>query len=145
MVISRRTFRAHPDRVYDALVDAERYPQWLVGAKVVRVLDDEWPLPGASFVHQVGAGPIDVDDVTTSTGAVPGRSLDLHVRARPLLEADVHFELREVRRGCEVTMDETPTGRFAILKPVLAPFVRLRNDRSLARLERLVERADGAA
>lgn len=142
MAVSERLFRAAPDEVFACLVDAESYPSWLVGAKQVRVDDPSWPRPGSSFKHEVGAGPIEVHDETSVKGVVPDRALDLVVRARPLFEADVHFDLVPEGTGTRLRMKETPRGPFRPLAPLVAPLVKLRNDRSLARLAR---RLDGPA
>jgi hypothetical protein len=140
MVTSRRWVPADPGTVYRTMIDAERYPEWLVGARHVEVKGN-WPEPGSSFAHEVGAGPAVVHDVTTATGGDPGHSLDLRVRARPMLEADVHFEIRaEDLRSCEVVMVERPVGPFRIIAPLVAPLIKLRNDRSLERLARLFAR-----
>jgi uncharacterized protein YndB with AHSA1/START domain len=142
MTRSERTFTAPPEAVYAVLVDAERYPRWLVGARQVRVDDPAWPQPGSSFAHHVGAGPVDVEDATTVAVNEPGRRLDLVVRARPFLEADVSFRVEPHGAGTRLVMEEIPRGRFRLLAPFLAPLVKLRNDRSLCRL---VEVVDGPA
>ncbi len=139
MAVSERRFRAAPERVFTALVDAASYPTWLIGAKHVRISDPEWPRPGSSFDHEVGVGPVEVHDTTTVSDVVFAESLDLVVRARPLFEADVHFDLSPDGTGTVVRMEERPRGRFRVLAPVTAPLVRCRNDRSLARLARRID------
>jgi hypothetical protein len=104
----------------------------------MRWVDPSFPAPGSQFGHEVGAGPVEVDDTTTSLAAEPERSLVLHVRARPMLEADVRFELRPDGDGTLVRMAERPTGPFRLVAPVVSPLVRLRNDHSLRRLARLL-------
>lgn len=133
-VTSERRLDATPERVFSALVDAERYPEWLIGARAVVVDDDRWPQPGSSFHHEVGLGPIDVQDSTTVVGMEPWRRLDLIVRARPFLEAHVSFEVTPLGSGACVRMTETPRGAFVLLGPLIGPFVRWRNSRSLATL-----------
>lgn len=123
------------------LADPETYPDWLVGAHEIRSVDDDFPAPGSDFHHEVGAGgPVTVPDRTTSLEAEPARSLVLLVRARPLFEGVVRFELRPAADGTTVRMDETPLGVLRWLSPVLAPLLRARNARSLDRLRDLVER-----
>jgi uncharacterized protein YndB with AHSA1/START domain len=136
---SRRRFDADPHTVFDHLTDAEQYPRWLVGAKFVRITDPRWPRPGSTFDHEVGAGPVSVDDRTTVTGNDRDHHFDLVVRARPFLEADVHFELAPDGTGTQLMMRETPRGVFRALAPLIAPFVRVRNDRSLRNLAELVD------
>ena len=113
MARSERRFIASADVVYSIVVDAARYPRWLVGARRVRVRDPSWPRAGSSFDHRVGAGPVEVHDATTVTKNVPGRILELNVRARPFLEAIVRFEVRPDGEGCRLTMDEVPSASIA--------------------------------
>lgn len=131
---TERRIDATPVRVFRALVDAEHYPEWLGGARAVTIDDGRWPNPGSSFHHEVGVGPSDVHDSTTVVGMEPWRRLDLVVRARPFLVADVSFEVTPHGSGSCVRMTETPRGAFKLLAPVIAPFVRWRNARSLATL-----------
>ena len=131
---SERRLDATPARVFAALIDAERYPEWLVGARAVVVDDDRWPRAGSSFHHEVGMGPIDVQDSTTVVGMEPWRRLDLIVRARPFLVANVSFEVTPLGSGSSVRMTETPRGAFVLFGPFITPFVRWRNARSLAKL-----------
>jgi uncharacterized protein YndB with AHSA1/START domain len=131
-------------RVFEALVDAEHYPSWLVGARQVSVNDPTWPAPGSTFDHEVGAGPVDVHDSTTVVDLDWRRRLDLVVRARPFLVADVRFDLRPDGAGTHLRMEERPRGVFRLLSPLITPLVRIRNDRSLANLSRwLVEEVGG--
>lgn len=134
MAVSERILEASPDLVFKSLIDAESYPQWLVGSKFVSVRDPRWPRPGSSFDHESGIGPLDVHDSTTVAGIVPGHTLDLIVRARPFLEADVHFDVIASGSGTLLRMGETPRGFFRVLAPLVAPLVRARNNRSLSRL-----------
>ena len=134
MVAVEQWFRSSPGDVFDALCDAPRYPEWLVGAQHVRSPDAEWPEPGASFDHRVGAGPIQIHDRSTVLESDPPWRLQLLVRARPLLKATVDFELHPGERGTRVVMDERPTGRFRVLAPLIAPVVKARNARSLRNL-----------
>lgn len=137
MTVSRRLFAVPADDVYDAVIDANRYPRWLVGARAVESVDERWPDPGASFAHEVGGGPVTVNDLTTATGGESDRTFRLRVRARPLLEADVEFEVRsEGPARTALLMTETPVGRFRLLVWFVGPLVKLRNDRSLTRLAR---------
>jgi uncharacterized protein YndB with AHSA1/START domain len=139
MAHSERRFRASPPEVYEALIDAERYPQWLVGAKWVRVDDQRWPARGSEFRHEVGVGPAAVSDVTTVEDAEFAHHLDLLVRARPFLVAAAHFRLVPDGGGTLVVLDETPRGAYRLLAPLISPLVRWRNDRSLARLAQLID------
>jgi len=140
-----RLIRAEPDDVWDVVADPRTYPDWLGGAVHIRSVDEDFPAPGSDFRHEVGAGgPATLPDRTTSLQAEPGRSLALLVRARPLFQGIVRFELRPSAEGTSVRMDETPTGVLWPLGPLLTPVLVARNAWSLARLRRLVE-ARGAS
>lgn len=138
MTRCERHIEADPERVFGRLLDAEHYPDWLVGARRVR-RDARWPATGGSFAHRVGLGPVEVRD-RTSVRAIDreARVLELRVRARPLLVADVRFDVLAEGSGCRVRMEEVPVGPFRLAAPALAPLVRLRNERSLARLAALL-------
>ena len=143
MTTTTRVIEAPPDAVDAMLADPDTYPTWLVGAKRMLEVDDDFPREGSGFQHEVGAGPIEVHDRTSVSGRVPGRELRMVVRARPLLVADVVFELAPVGTGTRVRMTETPRGVYRHLRLLIEPLVRLRNERSLQRLAHLLER--GAA
>lgn len=128
---------AEPGEVFERLLDAERYPEWLVGARRVR-RDARWPAAGGSFAHRVGLGPVEVHD-RTSVRHLDREShvLELRVRARPLFMADVRFEVVPDGAGSVVRMTEVPVGPVRLAAALLAPLVRLRNRRSLAQLAAL--------
>lgn len=129
------TLAAPKADVWAALVDVRTYPTWLVGARRIRSVDDDWPAPGTAFHHVVGFGPITIADATRSVAVEPERRLELVVRARPAVEATVVFELRDDAEGTLVTMEEHPIGLHRILAPVLAPLTQARNRASLDQLE----------
>lgn len=138
----RSTIAAPMTEVWEALVDVRTYPQWLIGARRIRRVDDGWPAPGTAFHHEVGLGPLRMRDSTRSLAVDPPRYLKLEVRARPLIRAEVTFFLRSTPEGTEVTMEERPLGWHRLLAPLLVPFVQARNKASLQRLaERVRERA----
>jgi len=146
MATVHTTIDAPIEDVWDALVDVRTYPHWLIGARRIRRVDDGWPAPGTAFHHEVGlGGPLTIRDSTRSESVDHGRRLELDVRARPLLRANVTFELRPTAEGTEVTLEEHPIGWHRVLAPVLAPLVMARNRASLERLdERVSERGTGA-
>jgi len=122
------------------LADPTSYPEWLVGAQLIRGVDDEFPAPGSDFHHAVGASEsASVPDRTTSMEAAPGRLLTLKVRARPFFEGLVRFRLAPVDGGTEVAVSETPVGPLRLLAPLVQPLIVARNARSLDKLRDLVE------
>lgn len=143
------TVHHHFDRpvteVFDALVDPRTYPDWLVGAKEVRSVDDTWPAPGSSFRHRVGLfGPLTVADRSTSRELDAPHLFVLEVRARPLGRARVTFRLDAPSPSTtEVEFSEEPIGPARVLSPVVAPLVAGRNVRSLQHLDHLLRERSG--
>jgi uncharacterized protein YndB with AHSA1/START domain len=129
--------------VFDVLVDPRTYPDWLVGAKDIRAVDDGWPDVGSRFHHRVGlGGPVTVADSTKVLAISRPERLELEVRARPLGRGRARFTLQphalHGRSGCRVQLDEEPLGPLGPLRPLMAPFIKARNDKSLAQLDTLV-------
>jgi uncharacterized protein YndB with AHSA1/START domain len=75
--VTETTIDASMERVWGAVVDATTYPQWLVGAQQIRATDDDWPEPGSSFHHTVGAGPLRLRDRTEVVSIDPPHQLVL--------------------------------------------------------------------
>lgn len=141
----RRTIKARPDDVWAVLADPTTYPDWLIGAQLVRSVDGDFPRPGSDFHHEVGPNKeLTLPDSTTAIEAERPRLLALKVRARPFLEAIARFELLEVPDGTELVLGEQPVGPFRFAAPVLRPLVAARNARSLAKLAELVEARSAA-
>ena len=136
-VVSKRIDRPIED-VFAALVTPVTYPSWLVGCKEIRAVDDGWPAVGTRFHHCVGvAGPVTVADSSRVEAIEAPHRLVLEVRARPVGRGQVTFTLEQQAPGSSTTLtvDEVPVGRLAVLRPLLAPLVMARNERSLTRLE----------
>jgi uncharacterized protein YndB with AHSA1/START domain len=134
------TLAAPRAEVWDALVDVRTYPTWLIGARRIRAVDDGWPGPGTAFHHVVGlGGPLTIADRTTSVAVVPHQHLELEVRARPLIQATVTFDLSDAGDGTHVVMEEHPIGVHRLASPLLAPLTQARNRASLERLEERVQ------
>lgn len=126
--------------MWEVLADPRSYPDWLVGAQVIRSVDADFPAPGSDFHHAVGASDeVSLPDKTTAVDVDPGKSLELKVRARPFFEGMVTFRLVPVKAGTELVLDEKPTGLLRFAAPVLRPLILARNARSLDRLRDLVE------
>jgi NAD(P)-dependent dehydrogenase (short-subunit alcohol dehydrogenase family)/uncharacterized protein YndB with AHSA1/START domain len=142
MATNRVHINADPERVFAVLSEAERYPEWVVGASHVVHADAEFPAPGSRFRHRVGIGPLTVSDYTEVTAIDPPRRIVLKGKARPLGTATIELTVRELAGGAEVTMVETPGDRLSALvgsNPLADAALRLRNSEALARLKRMVE------
>ena len=132
--------------MWEVLADPTTYPEWLVGAQVIRDVDSEFPKPGADFHHSVGASEdVTIDDSTTALEAERPHKLSLKVRARPFFEGVVRFRLLPTKAGTELVLEEEPVGPTRFLAPVLRPLIVARNARSLDKLRDLVEARSSAA
>ncbi|MBI2709610.1 MAG: SRPBCC family protein [Actinobacteria bacterium] len=138
------------ERAFAAVADPRTYPEWLVGAKRIRDVDDGWPEPGTRFHHRVGlVGPLTLPDSSTVIEVDAPNRLVLEVRARPLLRGRVTYELARTdgsdgRPATRISMDERPLGRLRFVAPLLEPLIRGRNRASLNALVAFLNRpADG--
>jgi uncharacterized protein YndB with AHSA1/START domain len=145
------TFIAAPQQeVFELLADPRTYEDWVVGSRLIRAADENWPAPGAGFDHQVGVPPLVISDETVVLASDPPRCLEVHAKARPLPSALVRFELRpEASRGpggrriegTRVTMIENFANPLLNLMagPLGHGAMRLRNRECLRRLRALAE------
>jgi uncharacterized protein YndB with AHSA1/START domain len=131
------------DDVWRAIVDAERYPQWLLGAQEVDA-PPQWPAIGSSFSHRIGAGPVRTPGSTTVRERVEGRTFGLEAGMGWMGRSDVRFELEPRGVGeTVVTMRETPAeGLVHFASRVTGPLVERsmdrRNEASLRKLRALL-------
>ena len=142
MAVVTRRMEATPEQIFAVLLDPTCYPEWVVGAKDVRAVEDDWPAVGSSFHHTVGVGPFEVSDYTEALEARPPELLRMRAKGRPLGTATVTMELIARDGGTLVRMTERPDGPAGLLD--LHPFFwlssKLRNAESLMRLEELAAR-----
>jgi uncharacterized protein YndB with AHSA1/START domain len=140
---SRVRIHADPQSVFDVLDDAHAYPRWVVGTRRIRRVDPSWPAVGSKVHHAVGTAAGELHDSSMVLERDRPRNLVLEVRFRPTGVARVAIALDETDDGCEVTLEETPTGGTARRLPrfVTDPLLAVRNAISLQRLRHEVERA----
>jgi len=131
-----------PTAVWDALADPGGFAYWVVGSKVIRDADGEWPAPGSKFHHTVGVGPLTVSDHTESLEADPPGYLRIRAKARPVGTATVILEMTPHDGGTVVRITENPDGLSAVLalNPLVHLLTKARNAESLMRLEELALR-----
>lgn len=145
MTTSTLGIDAPAEVVFDTLVDAEAYPQWLVGAKHIRSVDDDWPAPGSSFHHAVGVGPLTVKDHTTVLLAIAPRTLVLLARVGPVGAAKVRFTVTQTDDGSHLAIEEEPASGplralwHPLTRPVVAMLLWGRNAASLQAFRALAE------
>ena len=142
MASNTRFMLVPPAAVWDVLADAGNYGYWVVGSKVIRDADPDWPAPGSKFHHTIGFGPFRLSDHTVALEAQRPRRFRLRAKGRPVGTATVTLDLARQNGGTLVTMTETPDGVFAPLAlfPPLHLVTRGRNAESLMRLEELARR-----
>jgi len=139
--VTEQEFAVTADQLWAVLTDPVRYPGWLVGAKRIREVSPDWPEAGGYFKHTVGFGPITVSDRTIVREVEPRRLLALFVRARPVIEAVVRFDVTSRGSLCTLRMTETPLRAYKLITPLARPLIRVRNERSMKRLKDIVESA----
>jgi uncharacterized protein YndB with AHSA1/START domain len=129
--------------VYETLLDARSYPQFVAGAKELRGVDDDWPNPGTHFHHKVGIGPLALADNTKLLDKTPSKRVVLEVRVRPFGTGVVTFDLEPVA-GRENTTHVVMTEDFNrgplsfVFRPIREAMIRMRNAITVRRLQRLV-------
>ena len=145
MATNSRHMQATPEEVFEVLLDPECYPDWVVGARHVRGVDDAWPAVGSAFYHRVGVEGADVKDKTSLRALDAPKRIELTAYARPLGIARVVVEAEAADDGTHVKIHETPEEgtKLKLISLLVDPFIYLRNVESLRRLEKTVRaRAD---
>jgi uncharacterized protein YndB with AHSA1/START domain len=132
---------APPERVFAVLADWRCYGDWVVGSRTVRGVDPGFPAAGTRFHHQVGVGPLHLNDHTSVLEVDQPHKLILRAKARPLGTAIVDLTLEPQNGGTKVIMREDPGDTLSafIFNPITHLLVRGRNVESLQRLKGLAE------
>ncbi len=78
-----------PETVWDVLASPGGYGYWVVGSKLIRDADPDWPAPDSKFHHTIGFGPFTVSDHTVSLEARRPDLLCIRAKARPFGTARV--------------------------------------------------------
>jgi uncharacterized protein YndB with AHSA1/START domain len=141
MATNHRLLRASPERIFEVLMEAAAYADWVVGSDVIRDTDATWPAVGSRFHHRVGIGPFKLNDHTEVIERDPPRKLVLHACGRPVGTAIVTMLLEPREDGTWVTMSETAGDVLSHIgiNPLSDWLVHLRNTESLRRLARIAE------
>jgi uncharacterized protein YndB with AHSA1/START domain len=141
MAVNEIHIDAPPERVFAVLADWRSYGDWVVGSRLMRGADPGFPAAGTRFHHQVGWGPLHLNDHTTVLEVDQPRKLILKAKARPLGTAVVQMDMKPDGGGTHVTMREDPGDTLTafVFNPLTHLLVRGRNTESLERLKRLAE------
>ena len=141
MAVNEIDIDTPPERVFAVLADWRSYGDWVVGSRKMRGVDPGFPAAGTRFHHQVGWGPLTLNDHTAVLEVDQPRKLVLRAKARPLGTAVVHLEMKREAGGTRVYMREDPgdTATAFVFNPLTHLLVRGRNAESLQRLKRLAE------
>ena len=141
MAVNEIHIDAPPERVFEVLADWRSYGDWVVGSRFIRGADPGFPAAGTRFHHQVGVGPLHLNDHTQVLEVEQPRRLVLKAKARPLGTALVELELKREAGGTRVYMREDPGDPLTklVFMPLTHLLVRGRNEESLDRLKRLAE------
>lgn len=142
MAVNETHIQAPPERVFAVLADWRSYGYWVVGSRTIRGSDPGFPAAGTRFHHQVGIGPLHLNDHTQVLEVDQPRKLIMKAKARPLGTAIVDIELRDDGEGgTHVTFREDPGDALSafVFQPITHLLVRGRNAESLRRLKELAE------
>ena len=136
MATNKRFMPVPAHAVWDVLADPGDYGYWVVGSKLIRDADPDWPTPGTKFHHTVGLGPFKVSDHTEALEAERPHRLVMRAKGRPVGTAKVTMTMTPRDGGTVVQMTENPDGLYTplALNPLLHVFTVLRNAESLMRL-----------
>lgn len=141
MATNERFMPVPPQAVWDVLADPDSYAYWVVGSKVIRDAEPEWPAVGSRFHHTIGAGPFKLSDHTEVVEADSPRLLRIRAKGRPAGTATVTMRMnpRPQASGTMVQMSENPDSVFGLLalNPLTHVFTIARNAESLMRLEEM--------
>jgi uncharacterized protein YndB with AHSA1/START domain len=141
MAVNEIHIDTSPERVFAVLADWRSYGDWVVGSRHMRGADPGFPAAGTRFHHQVGVGPLHLNDHTKVLEVDQPRKLILKAKARPLGTAVVDMTMEPEGNGTRVIMREDPGDKLTafVFNPLTHLLVRGRNVESLQRLKRLAE------
>lgn len=133
---------ASPEDVHAVLSDPLLYGDWVVGSKLVRDADPDFPAVGTRFHHTLGFGPFELKDHSEVVANEPPNRFVLHVKGRPLGTAKVELSMVARPDGTTlIEMREEPWDLASriIHNPLSDLALHARNVETLRRLKRLVE------
>ena len=143
MAINEIETTATPEAVFAVLLDYEAYGDWVVGSKVIRGADPNWPEVGSRFHHTLGFGPFELQDHSEVIASEPPYRWVLHVKGRPLGTAKVELSMvpKPDGTGTIIEMREEPWDAFSRLvhNPLADLALHGRNVETLRRLKDLAE------
>ena len=131
-------------RIWEVLGDGWTYSQWVVGNSRMRAVDKNWPAPGSTIKHSIGAWPFVIDDETVSEKCEPESELVLLAKTGFLGAQRVALRLSDIPSGCRVEMSEVPAQGPMNLVPdrIAEAGIDIRNRECLWRLENIALQRD---
>ena len=142
MAINEIHIDTPPERVFEVLADWRSYGYWVVGSRKIRGGDPGFPAAGTRFHHQVGIGPLRLNDHTQVMEVHQPRKLILKAKARPIFgTAIVDMTMEPQNGGTRVVMREDPGDPVTafVFLPITHLLMRGRNKEALDRLKELAE------
>lgn len=109
LAVTHSVIEATPNDVFAVLQDPGAYPLWVIGARRLRKVDEDWPAGGGCLHHALGAlGVTVIRDVTMARNSEPDALLELEAKLRPVGIVVVRLRLTPIDIGTVVTMEEKP-------------------------------------
>ena len=141
MAVNEIHIDTSPERVFEVLADWRSYGDWVVGSRYMRGVDPGFPAAGTRFHHQVGWGPLHLNDHTQVLEVDQPRKLVLKAKARPMGTAIVDLTITPEAGGTKVVLREDPGDPLTafVFNPLTHLLVRGRNEEGLERLKGLAE------
>lgn len=141
MAHTEKLIPAPLEAVHAVLCDPTAYGHFVVGTKRVRRFEPQWPEPGSTFHHSVGAGPFVLRDRTDAVRHDPPSGLVVRPHIRPFVVLETVFALEA--RGDETLLRLDEYAVDGLFRPVwpgpLDALLGLRNRLVVQRIARLAE------
>lgn len=136
-----------PADVFAVLRDGYSYGSWVVGTRMIRSVEPDWPRVGSRLHYTVGYGPLRKEDQTSVLAMTPERCLELRANAWPAGTARIILQIEPDAEGCVVGIEEFPEHGLGrrLHNPVLDKLIDWRNLETLRRLHKLAARPGGAS
>lgn len=139
MAVTSRRMPVPSQAVWAVLKDGRSYGDWVVGTRMIREVDANWPGTRSRLHYTIGYGPLRKDDQTEVLAVDPERRLELRAHAWPAGTVKITITLHDEPGGTRVAIEEYPDQGLArtLHTPLSDLLVHVRNRLTLRRLEEL--------